>query len=210
MDLNDLIGSLEEKGTLKSALVKKALKTIDRREFVPTHLRDLAYLDSALPIGKGQTISQPYTVIFMLELLGPKGGERIMDIGHGSGWQTALLAEIVGKAGSVYAVERIKTLCDLGRANVSKYSNLLERVKFFCQDASSGLPEEAEQAGGFDGIIAAAEVREVPSSWRRQLKIGGRMVYPRAGAVFKEVKEGGEKFSIAEYPGFAFVPFVKE
>jgi len=207
MDLNDLIESLEEKGVLKLVLVKKALKTIDRRKFVPMDLQNLAYLDSPLPIGDGQTISQPYTVIFMLELLEPKKGESIMDIGYGSGWQTALLAEIVGEAGSVYAFERIKILCDLGKANVSKYSNLLERVKFFCQDASSGLPE---QAGCLDGIIVAAEVREVPSSWRQQLKIGGRMVYPRAGAICKEIKEDAEKFSIATYPGFAFVPFIKE
>ena len=86
-----------------------------------------------------------------------------------------------------------------------KYPELRERIILFCQDASPGVPEEK-----FDGIISAAEVLEVPSAWRRQLKIGGRLVYPKDGSLFREVKIGESKFESEQYHGFAFVPFVKD
>lgn len=206
--MEELIKALRQKRVLKSAAIEKALRKIDRKDFVPEESRDAVYEDIALPIGMGQTISQPYTVIFMLELLAPKAGEKIMDVGHGSGWQTALLAEIAGETGKIYAIERIPALCEMGKTNVAKYPDLERRVVFVCGDASPGLPEEAEKIGGFDAIIAAAEVEEVPRAWREQLKIGGRLVYPKDKSVFKEIKTGEKDFSQEEYPGFAFVPFI--
>ena len=127
-----------------------------------------------------------------------------MEIGYGSGWQTAILAEIVGEKGAVRAIERLPILCVLGKSNVSKYADLAKRVKFYCQDASSGLPFS------FDGIIVAAEVKKVPIAWRKQLKIGGRLVYPKAKSIFKEIKKSETDFSVEEYPGFAFVPFIEK
>lgn len=206
--MEKLIRRLKAIGVLRSPLIEAALRSVDRADFVPEEIKDLAYLDEALPIGEGQTISQPYTVVFMLELLAPKEGDCLMDVGYGSGWQTALLASIAGEKGRVYAVERVKKICGFGEANVLKYPELSKWVKFFCADATPGLPEEAETGGGFDGIIAAAEVEEIPAAWRTQLKIGGHLVYPKNRAVWREVKKGAGKFSKEEYPGFVFVPYV--
>ncbi|MBI2096718.1 MAG: protein-L-isoaspartate O-methyltransferase [Candidatus Sungbacteria bacterium] len=206
--MDDLIESLEKKGVLRSASIKEALANIDRKDFVPADLAHLAYEDTALPIGQGQTISQPYTVVFMLELLAPKAGDHIMDVGHGSAWQTAILAEIVGEQGRVYAIELLEGLSKLGRENISKYPELLKRISFYCQDASPGLPEVGERIAGFDGIIAAAEVEDAPKAWREQLKTGGRLVYPQDQAIVREVKHGVGVFDVSRYPGFVFVPFV--
>ncbi|MDP3785353.1 MAG: protein-L-isoaspartate O-methyltransferase [bacterium] len=204
--MEELVENLKSSGVLKSPKIIEAFLNVDRKDFVPEDMKDSAYLDQALSIGHGQTISQPYTVAFMLELLGPKEGEKIMDIGYGSGWATALLAHIIGPAvlgGKIYAFELIEELCHFGEENVLKYPELRERVILFCQDASGGVEEEK-----FDGIISAAEVLEVPPAWRAQLKIGGRLVYPKAGSLFKEVKIGEGRFSSEQYRGFVFVPFV--
>lgn len=207
---DELVRLLRAKGVLRSAAIEQALLNVDRAKFVPDEYRDAAYEDIPLPIGEGQTISQPYTVVFMLELLMPQPGERIMDVGSGSGWQTALLAEIVGTEGRVYAIEMIPFLCAAGRTNIAEFARLQNRIEFFCQSAADGLPEVAERIGGFDGIIAAAEVRDVPRAWRQQLKTGGRLVYPHAGAISLEIKQRNGSFREETYPGFAFVPFVDE
>jgi len=206
--LEELIDSLRVEGVLSSARFAQALRRVDRKDFVPADLAERAYEDTALPIGEGQTISQPYTVLFMLGLLAPEAGGRIVDIGYGSGWQTALLAELVGKTGRVYAIEVLPNRCASGKANVGTYPALAERIDFYCQNAAPGLPDVARTVGGFDGIIAAAEVRDVPLAWREQLKIGGRLVYPRASSIFREVKKTNGTFEMKEHPGFAFVPFV--
>lgn len=208
--MKELILRLKSLGVLRSPAIESALGSVDRADFVPGDIKDSAYLDEALPIGEGQTISQPYTVVFMLELLAPKEGDYLMDIGYGSGWQTALLASVVGEKGHVYAMERVRKICEFGQANVLKYPELAKRVTFFCGNATPGLSKEAEQCGGFGGIIAAAELGEVPKAWREQLKIGGRLVYPKNRAVWREVKKDAGKFSKEEHPGFVFVPYVKD
>jgi protein-L-isoaspartate(D-aspartate) O-methyltransferase len=208
MTLYELIQSLLAKGVLRSSRIKSAFKRVDRKTFIPEEYADLAYDDVPMPIGEGQTISQPYTVAFMLELLEPKEGERIMDIGSGSGWQTALLAEIVGAKGRIHAIEVVPFLCKLGGKNLAQFPELQNRVELFCRNAAEGLPAVAEQIGGFDGIIAAADVPDVPEAWRRQLKTGGRLVYPKSGAIFLETKKEDNTFRVESYPGFAFVPFV--
>jgi protein-L-isoaspartate(D-aspartate) O-methyltransferase len=144
----------------------------------------------------------------MLELLRPKAGDRIIDIGYGSGWQTALLADIVSTHGTVYAIERVPNLCALGKRNVANYPEHAKRVEFFCQDATPGLPDIAQHIGEFDGIIAAADVRTVPQSWREQLTIGGRLVYPSEGVIYAELKRAKDTFEKTGHPGFIFVPFV--
>ncbi len=209
----DLVGELKARGVLKTPAIVRAFLAVNRVDFVPEGQKFFAYADEPLPIGEGQTISQPHTVAFMLELLAPKAGERILDVGHGSGWSSALLAHIVGEKGKVYAVEIVPKLCRFGKGNAKKYSELAERIKFYCKSAKNGLPKIAKEIGDFDGIIAAAEVDEVPHAWREQLKAGGRLVYPKDGSLWKETKLlGGStaKFKKEEFPGFAFVPFVKE
>ncbi|MBI2024313.1 protein-L-isoaspartate O-methyltransferase [Candidatus Giovannonibacteria bacterium] len=203
-----LVSSLEKRGVLKSEQIIEALLKVDRKDFIPKERQDQAYTDEALPIGSGQTISQPYTVAFMLELLEPKKTEIIMDVGSGSGWTAAILAEIVGLEGEIYAFERIPELCEFGKNNLKKYPMISGRVSFFCRDASSG--PDVPPSGGFDGIIAAAALDEVPPIWRKILKIGGRLIYPRDGSVIKEIKESEEEFEKCEYEGFAFVPYIKD
>ena len=206
--MDELVKSLVNNGAIVSESIRRAFAKVDRAHFVPGDVIDLAYKDTALPIGEGQTISQPYTVAFLLELLSPQAGDHILDVGSGSGWQTALLAEIVGTKGQIYAIELVRNLYEFGKGNLEKYPELLERVKLYWQNAESGLPREAEVVGGFDGIIVAAEVTEVPKAWRSQLKISGRLIYPQGSSIYKEVKLNDSEWQVNQYPGFAFVPFV--
>ncbi len=207
--LPQLIRSLRREGVLKSPHIEKALARVHRKDFVLDAHADAAYRDAPLPIGKGQTISQPYTVVFMLELLRPQRGERVMDVGSGSGWQSALLADMVGRRGRVYAIEIVPALCELGKRNAAKYPELFRRIEFYCRSATPGLPEIATRIHGFDGIISAAEIREAPKAWRQQLKTGGRLVYPKSTSLFVETKNKDGTFRVRQYPGFAFVPFVE-
>lgn len=206
--MDKLVKSLIDNGVLKTSGIIDAFNKVDRIDFVPKKIKNLAYLDEALPLDFNQTISQPYTVAFMLELLKPDKNEHILDIGSGSLWQSALLAEIVGDSGKIYAIEINPDIFELGKRNIAKYPHLPNRIEMYCQNANGGLPEIAENIGGFDGIIAAAEVKEVPDAWREQLKTGGRLVYPKDGSIFLETKKTGINFESGEFPGFVFVPFI--
>lgn len=201
-----LIGKLIREGALKTPRIIEAFRRIDRRDFVPEEFQHEAYQDHALPIGWGATISQPYVVAFMLELLQPQPGEKIMDIGSGSGWTSALLAELVGEKGKVFAIERVPELKEVGERNCAKY-NFIEKgvLCFICKDGTEGLPEEAP----FDAIQAAAAAsRDIPIAWRRQLAIGGRIVAPISGSIWKFVKKSETEFEEKEFRGFAFVPLI--
>lgn len=200
-----LIEELREKGVLHSFALARALKEVDRAHFVPEEQRPLAHEDVALPVGSGQTISQPYTVVFMLEQLRVRPGDHVLEVGYGSGWQTALLAKLVEPSGKVCAFEIVPKLCEVGRENFERYPYLAPRVTFYCQNARSGCPEDAP----FDRIISAAEVREVPKAWRKQLATGGRMMYPQGGALVLEVKKENGSFASSIFPGFVFVPFIE-
>jgi protein-L-isoaspartate(D-aspartate) O-methyltransferase len=204
----ELAEYLKQIGVLKSPHLIKAFNEIDRRDFVLPDFKNLAYLDEALPIGMGQTISQPYTVAFMLELLNPQPGEKIMDIGAGSGWQTSLLANVVGLNGKVFAFEIVPELCEFGTKNIAKY-NFLKKgiVEWHCESAEGGLPEKAP----FDKIIAAAALEDkIPESWLSQLKFGGCVIAPIKESVWRYAKNTDGSFGKEEYPGFLFVPFIKE
>ena len=192
---------------LKTPSIIEAFQRIDRKDFVLDEYKDEAYINAPLPIGYGQTISQPLTVAFMLELLQPEPGNKILDIGSGSGWQTALMADIVGDSGKIFAVDIIPELTDFGRRNVAKY-NFIKKgiVKFLNYNAVKGMPEEAP----FDRIIAAAAGEEIPAAWKEQIKIGGRLVVPVKDTIFLLIKKSGDVFEEQSYPGFAFVPFVEK
>lgn len=203
-----LVSDLVSKGVLKSKSIEQALGAVDRIDFVPEKLSALAYEDEALSIGHGQTISQPYTVVFMLELLEVKEGQRVMDVGYGSGWQTTLLSHLVGKQGSVYAFEIIEELCKFGKNNIEKYPALAKRISLFCKSADAELTDCG--IGSLDRIIAGADVKRVPSSWRDSLVIGGIMVYSHEEGIYKEIKNPDGTFTKSEFFGFVFVPFVQD
>lgn len=203
--MSPLIDQLRQIGVLQSPPIERALEEIDRADFAPENLKSLAYEDNALPIGEGQTISQPYTVVFMLEHLQTHPGDTVLEIGYGSGWQAALLAHLVGSKGRVYAFEIVPFLCTQGVSNLRKYPHLTQRVHCFCRSGEEGCIEAAP----FDKIIAAAEVVDVPTAWREQLKLGGRMIYPKDNALVMEVKNQDGSFETTVFPGFVFVPFVK-
>ena len=210
----DFIQKLIEQGWLKSQNIIQAFQKIKRHDFLPEDMKDLDYLDQALPIGFGQTISQPLVVAFMLEQLNPQSGDKILDIGAGSGWTSALLAEIVGSQGRIIAIEIVPALKELGEKNVNKY-NFIENgtVKFICADGSKGYPEKAP----FNRILASASGKELPLAWKQQLKIGGRIVAPIKNSIWTFIKKsashqgaGGGEFEQIEHPGFAFVPLITE
>lgn len=215
--MNELIRELKEQGVLKSPYVEAAFRLIDRRDFVRPENAGEAYENHPLPIGSGQTISQPYTVAFMLDLLDPKPGETILDVGAGSGWQTALLASIVSqkekrgrpsKKGVVYAEERIPELCAFARVNISKYNFIRSgAVKLSCADATAKLPSRIR----FNKIIAAAAAHDaIPEIWRERLAEGGSIVAPIGNSIWRYAKISESEWQEEAFPGFAFVPLVED
>lgn len=204
---DDLIELLIKEEYLKTPAIIEAFRKIDRFDFVIDYLKTEAYRNSPLGIGFGQTISQPLTVAVMLELLQPEPGQKILDIGSGSGWSTALLCEIVGGGGKVYGVEIVPELSEFGRKNVSHYNFVRQGIaEFFCADGSKGLPEKAP----FDRIISAAASHQIPEAWKEQLKIGGRLVLPMNQSLWLVVRKAENDFEIKEYPGFIFVPLIEK
>ncbi len=171
-------------------------------------MKDLADLNEALPIGYGQTISQPLTVAFMFELLQPRPGDKVLDIGSGSGWTSALLAKIVGNKGKVIAIELLPELKEFGEKNTAKY-NFVEKgiAQFICADGSKGYPKEAP----FDKVLCSAAIqKQVPQAWKKQLKVEGRIVTPIGSSIWLFIKKSEKGFEEKEYPGFAFVPLISK
>ena len=208
MNLKGLINNLIESSYLKTPRIIEAFKRIDRADFVPENLREQAYVDAPLPIGGGQTISQPLTVAFMLELLEPDQGDMILDVGSGSGWTTALLAEIVGEKGKVFAIERVPELCEFGKKNVAKHNFIASgRVEMVCGDGTKGWSDKNII---FDKILAGASGEKLPEAWKKQLKIGGRIVVPLEHSIWLFIKKGENDFEEVEYPGFVFVPLISD
>ena len=149
--------------------VLAAMERVPRELFVPSELRDRAYEDAALPIGGGQTISQPYMVARICEALALGGRERVLDVGTGSGYQAAVIAEL---AAEVDTIERIEQLADLARASLVAAG--YGRVRVHVGDGTRGLPERAP----FDAIAVAAAAPELPQTLYDQLKPRGRLVVP--------------------------------
>jgi len=203
----DLIDNLIKEGWLKTPQIIEAFRKIKRADFMPENMKDSAEVDEAMLIGQGQTISQPKVVAFMLELLEPKAGEKILDVGSGSGWTSALLSEIVGDKGRVVSLELIPELKEFGEKNAAKYG-FVEKgtAQFICCDGSKGYEEESP----FDKILASAAARRVPEAWKKQLKVGGRIVAPINSSIWLFVKKSENEMEEKEYPGFIFVPLIEE
>lgn len=163
---------------VKDPAVLDAMRKVERHLFVPSALMSAAYADEPLPIGSGQTISQPYIVAYMTEAVGPKSGDRVLEVGTGSGYQSAVLAEIVK---NVYTVEVVESLAQAAadRLFTLDYRNIVVRST----DGYTGWLEEAP----FDAIIVTAAPPELPKDIMEQLKVGGRMIIP-IGSLFQELR----------------------
>ena len=150
--------------------VLEAMRAVPRDRFVPKPYTRLAYADSPLPIGKGQTISQPYIVAYMTSLLELSGGERVLEIGTGSGYQTAILAELARK---VYTVEILESLSVKAQGLLAEYEN----IRFRVGDGAEGWSEHAP----FDRILVTAAPPTLPETLPAQLRVGGWLVAPVGG-----------------------------
>ncbi len=210
--MSNLIDELIQSDYLKSPEIINAFKKIKREDFLLPGDEDKADINAPLSIGHSQTISQPLTVAFMLELLQAKKGDKVLDVGSGSGWTAALLAEIIGEKGKVYGLERIEELKEFAEKNIKKYNFISKGIaQIFCSDGYKGLPKFAP----FDKIIVAAAAEKIPKELLKQLKVGGRMVLP-VGRQYESQdivvidKVGENKFKEKRFPGFVFVPLIKE
>ena len=192
---------LQEKG-IKNTEVLKAIETVPRHLFLNNAFLEFAYQDKAFPIGAGQTISQPYTVAFQTELLELKRGEKVLEIGTGSGYQTSILIEIGGK---VFSIERQKELFDKTKLFLPSIGYT---PKLFYGDGYKGLPLFAP----YDKMIITAGAPSIPTALLGQLKIGGRLVIPLGDKVQTMTlirKTDAKKFEKTEYGEFKFVPLLE-
>jgi len=200
-DRKILIEQLIAKG-ITDKNVLKSMGEIKREKFIPAAIKHYAYKDVALPIGYGQTISQPYTVAFMTQLLKLKLKSKVLEIGTGSGYQSALLFNMGMK---VYSIERN---FDIYNETLKLFDKLGIRVGCKCGDGTLGWKQYAQ----FDGIIVTAGSPSVPAELKNQLTPGGRLVIPvgdKETQTLKVVeKEDDESFSVEEYPQFKFVPLI--
>jgi protein-L-isoaspartate(D-aspartate) O-methyltransferase len=196
-----LAGLLKEKG-IENEEVLKAIETVPRHLFLNSSFIERAYEDIAFPIGSGQTISRPHTVAFQTELLDLKKGDKVLEIGTGSGYQTSILLEMGAK---VFTIERQKTLFDLTKTFLPSIGY---NPKFFYGDGYKGLPIFAP----FDKIIITAGAPIVPDALLDQLKVGGIMIIPLGDKVqimtiIKKIAP--KKFEMLEYGEFKFVPLLE-
>ena len=184
--------------------VLKAMRSVDREIFVPDDLKDLAYEDSPLPIGKGQTISQPFIVAYMAQVLDIQPYERILEIGSGCGYNAAVLAQL---ATHIYSVEIIEWLADLARKNLKKAK--IGNVSVRTGDGFSGWPENAP----FDKIVLTAAAPQIPETLKNQLKTGGKILAPVTDTQQKLSlieKPPGNKFVSRDMLQVRFVPMTGE
>lgn len=190
---------LKGRGIVDENILEAFLK-VPREEFVPEEYKDLAYSDSPLPIGHGATISQPYIVALMCQILKLDSNSKVLDIGTGSGYQAAILSLICKK---VITIERIGELAKSASKNLMKLN--YDNVKVIHADGSLGYKQEAP----YDGIKVAATTDHIPKAWKEQLKEGGRIVYPESLGITEQLieavktKEGILKIN---HGGVRFVP----
>ena len=197
----ELVESLRLKG-ITDELFLQALLKVDREKFIPSGVRQHTYKDIALPIGYGQTISQPYTIAVMTEALKVEKGDKALEIGTGSGYQAALLYEMGAK---VYSIERH---IDIYNEVLKRFEKLSIRVHCKCGDGTMGW----ETYAPYNKIIVTAGAPNVPEALKKQLAINGRMVIP-VGSMSSQTlrvltKTATDEFEIEEIPSFVFVPLI--
>lgn len=197
-----LVSLLQTKG-IKQAQVLQAIEAIPRHLFLDSSFLEFAYQDKAFPIGAGQTISHPYTVAFQTELLDVKKGEKILEVGTGSGYQTAVLCHLGAK---VFSIERQKALYDKTKAFLP---TLGYNAKLFYGDGYKGIPPFAP----YDKILVTAGAPIVPPALLEQLKDGGKLVIPvgegKVQQMYSLVRKGNQ-YEQTNYGDFKFVPLLEQ
>ncbi|MFN3412373.1 MAG: protein-L-isoaspartate(D-aspartate) O-methyltransferase [Exilispira sp.] len=202
-NLNNMVEFQIVKRGINNPKIIEVFKTIDRKLFIAQKYQHLAYEDSPVSIGYGQTISQPYIVALMTELLELNGEERVLEIGTGSGYQTAILAKL---AREVYTVERIVELLEIAKMALGKLN--FDNIKFFHSNGYHGLPDYAP----YDRIILTACPRKIPSTFYNQLGEKGILVAPEGDYIqnlFKIKKVNGQIIKEEIIP-VRFVPLISE
>jgi len=187
---------------IKDERVLAVMERVPRHLFVDEQLQAMAYDDSALAIGEGQTISQPYMVAVMTELLELKGDEKVLEIGTGSGYQSAILSKL---ASEVFTLERIKVLAEKARIHLQAQN--CTNVHVIVSDGTTGLPEHSP----YDGIIVTAAAPHIPQKYIEQLKVGGRLVIPvgsRFSQILYKIVKTPEGTSSSESTPCVFVPLI--
>ncbi|MEE4282972.1 MAG: protein-L-isoaspartate(D-aspartate) O-methyltransferase [Pseudomonadales bacterium] len=184
--------------------VLEAMSKVPREEFVPLKLRDSAYEDAPLPIGQGQTISQPYIVAFMVEALALQPGARVLEVGAGCGYAAAVMAQM---SAEVFTIERLEPLAELAANNLHKAG--YDRVQVRFADGTQGW----EEVGPFDAILVSAGGPSIPESLKRQLKVGGRLVIPvgtdaTAQELVRVTRTSAEEFDREDLADVRFVPLI--
>lgn len=205
-DLRDAMVDMQiaQRG-IRDSRVLNAMRKVPRERFVREGMEEFAYEDSALPIQEGQTISQPYIVAAMIEAAEIRPGDRVLEVGAGSGYAAAVMGQI---AGQVFAIERHEALGRLARERMAAlhYDNVDVRVG----DGTKGLAEEAP----FDAILVAAAGPDVPETLKRQLAIGGRLVIPVGGRgnqkLCKIVRLADDRYEEQDLGAVMFVPLIGE
>ena len=203
---DELIERLIRWGYLNKQEVIDAFRKVPRHEFVPANMLKYSYVDQPLPIGHGQTISAPSMIAIMLESLDVKGGQKVLEIGTGSGYNAALLQELVGE-GEVFTIERIAALADFGRSNLKQTG--YGRVRVVVSDGSCGYKKGAP----WDRILVTACAPDIPKPLVEQLKVGGKLAVPVGKhymfqTLFIVEKRGEGEISVWERGGCSFVPLV--
>jgi len=203
MQKKDLIQSLKKQGFSKEIL--NAFEKVNRENFISKGLRERAYEDTALSIGEDQTISQPYTIAMMLELLNLKKNQKVLEVGSGSGYVLALISQITKS--KVYGIERIKELAEKSRQNLKEYNNL----EVYTKNGLDGLKECAP----YNRILISAACKQVPKPLLSQLKNNGILVAPVdsrfTGQSLVAIQKKKNKFiTKKQIPGFIFVRFIED
>ncbi len=182
-------------------VVTQALAAAPRRDFLPAPVRARADDDMALPLGFGQTGSQPTTVAAMLRLLDVRPGQHVLDVGSGSGWTTALLAHLVGPSGEVLGLELVPELVVLGRDDLEVHGTPWARIES-ADPENLGRP----RPGGWDRILVSASPRELPGALVRQLAPGGRLVVPVRTTMMLVTLDDDGHSHVSEHGAYSFVP----
>ncbi len=201
MTNHQLVRHLKSSGMLGDDRLAGAFEKIDRIHFVPEEERDHAYEDRPLRIGWNQTVSQPSTVAFMLGLLDVQPGQKVLEVGSGSGWTAALLAYLSGPEGRVYGVERLPQLLARAERNLARYD--FRQLRLLPASKKLGLPEQAP----FDRILVSAAAAALPKPLVKQLAEGGTMVIPVRHQILQVIKQP-DGLDVKEYGSFAFVPLI--
>ncbi len=202
-----LVETLMARGYLKSPAIIAAFQEIPRSDFAAEAFRVEAESDMSLPITHGQTLSRPQAVAQMLELLDPRPGQCILDVGSGSGFTSALLGHIVGTAGKVVALERLPELYTVGKKNIEKFS-LIHAGIVECVLGDGALGYEA--FAPYDRILVSAAVESVPPALKKQLKVGGIIVLPLGRQIGRLEKSADGTFLEETFPGSAFEPLIEK